>query len=115
MSIKEVSLDTIADGSALDLFQHELMNVCANIMDPNTSATGKRKIVLEFELAPDDSRDEVKTTVSVKSTLQPIKGYSKTLYTGKKDGKPSLYQQDQKQTDMFSEGVTPLSQAVNHG
>lgn len=109
--ITEVSLDTIADGVALELFKHEMKQVCDNIADKNTSALGRRKITLTFEFAPDESRDEVKCNVSVKSSLEPIKGYNKTLYTGKKNGQNTLYAHDTKQLNIFDQGVTGLAGA----
>lgn len=112
--IKEVSLDTIADGVALELFNHEMKSVVKNIMDQNTMATGKRKITLTFDFAPDDMREEVKVMVAVKSDLQPIKGYNKTVFTGKKNGEHTLYAADTKQINMFDNGVAPLGEA-RHG
>lgn len=107
--IKQVSLDTIADGVALELFQHELSNVMKNIVDANTLATGKRKITLSFDFAPDEMREECKVLVSIESKLQPIKSYSKTAFVGNKNGAPALFQQDTKQIEMFDENVSSFT------
>lgn len=111
--ITEVSLDTIADGVALELFKHEMKNVCDNIKDPNTAAMGKRKITMTFEFSPDAEREEVRCNVSVKSALEPIKGYNKTLYTGTKNGQNTLYAHDTKQISMFDQEVSPIGEARN--
>lgn len=106
--MKETNLETIADGVAAELFKHELGKVTQNIMDANTGALTKRKIVLEFVFAPDESREEVKITVSSKSTIAQVKSYTKTAHMGKKNGKATLYQADTKQIDMFDENVSGL-------
>lgn len=102
--LKEVTLSTVADGVAQELFQHEIMKIAANILDPNTSAETKRKLTLSFEFAPDEDRDEVKCFVEVKTTLAPTKGHAKTVHMGKKNGGiPVILDSDTKQTDLFEE------------
>lgn len=113
--MKESTLDNIADGAAMELFNHELKKIAANIKDPNTGATVTRKVTLTFEFKPNDTRDEVGCHVSAKTALAPIRGYSKTVYAGTRNGAPTLYSADTKQTDMFDQGTTPLKSkaAVN--
>lgn len=113
--MKEISLENIADGVAKELFTHELNKVANNIADANAGATAKRSITLKFDFAPDEEREEVKVTVSAKTSLAPIKSYTKTAYTGKRNGKPTLYSGDTKQTDMFDENVTGLAKKEKAG
>ena len=52
MSETRVTLATIGNGAALDLFEHEFQRVIANIADINTNPKQKRKINLEVEITP---------------------------------------------------------------
>lgn len=106
--MKASTLQNIADGAAVELFQHELAKIAANIADPNTKATAKRKVTLTFEFAPDEDREEVHCHVSAKSSLASTRGYGKTVYTGKMDGKPTIFSGDTKQMEMFSENVAQV-------
>lgn len=109
--LKEATLETIAEGVAKELFDYELAKVSENIGDVNTSATAKRKITLTFEFTPDEGRDEAKVHVSAKSTLAAVKGYTRTIFVGKKNGKMTMFGNDTKQIDMFDDGVTKLKKA----
>ncbi len=102
-SFKETTLGNIADGAAGELFQHELKRIAKNIADPNTKATAKRKITLTFEFAPDDVREEVHVHVSIKASIANTKGYTKTVYAGKRNGVPTIFGSDVKQLNMFDE------------
>jgi hypothetical protein len=42
--MKELTLDTVADGVANELFQREMANIASNICDQNTKAKGKRTL-----------------------------------------------------------------------
>lgn len=111
-NLKKAVLTTIADGAADELFTHELAKIAKNILDPNCAAITGRSITLQFDFKPDESRDEVRVTVTAKSKLAPTKGYTRTLHAGKQDGKPQLFTHDVKQVEMFTEdsGVTQLQQ-----
>lgn len=106
--MKEISLETIADGVAPEIFGHELEKVAANIVDMNTSAKTKRKIVLTFTFEPDPEREETRITVESSVKLAQIKPYAKTAFMGKRNGKTTIFAQDDKQVEMFDEQVTPL-------
>lgn len=113
--MKPIGLDNIADGVASELFMHELDKVAANIVDQNAGATAKRSITLTFSFAPDEDREEVKVTVSAKTSLAPIKSYTKTSYVGKKNSKPALFSGDTKQIDMFDNGVSKIEKKEKAG
>lgn len=106
--MKASTLQNIADGAAVELFQHELEKIASNISDPNTKATAKRKVTLTFEFTPDEDREEVHCHVSAKSTMAAGRGYGKTVYAGKLDGKPTIFGSDTKQMEMFSDGVPQM-------
>lgn len=50
------SILEMARGGFLEVTDLEMTKAIANIMDPNTSATAKRKITVTIELKADDSR-----------------------------------------------------------
>lgn len=108
--MKELNLETVADGAAKELFAREMAAVSENIYDQNTGAKAKRKITMTFEFEPDESRDEVRVVVQAKSTLAPVKAVTKTAHVGKRNGKVTLFAQDTKQVDMFDEetGIAKL-------
>jgi hypothetical protein len=109
--MKKATLENVADGVAKELFAHELEKVMANVMDQNTSHKAKRTITMTFEFSPDETRDEVLVAVNSKAKLAPVKGYAKTMFTGKQDGKIALFGQDTKQIDMFTDTnkVAPIN------
>jgi hypothetical protein len=112
--MKKANLATIADGAAEELFTHELAKIAKNILDPNCAAITGRSITLKFDFKPDESRDEVRVTVTSVAKLAPTKGYTRTLHAGKQDGKPQLFTHDVKQVEMFTEepGVTQIRQGA---
>lgn len=63
-----VHLDNILSGAVDEAFQHELIKVLQNIVDPNTQATAKRKLTIEFTFGPSGQRDYATTKIMVKST-----------------------------------------------
>lgn len=111
---KELTLENLAGGAAVEVFQRELGVVAKNISDLNTDPKKSRKIVLTVTLTPEENRQEVKMSVSAKSTLASVKPASKTVFLGKVNGKPTLIGNDPQQTSFeFSEpGVTPLKPSV---
>lgn len=114
--MKEITLDTVADGVANELFAREMANISANILDQNTKAKGKRVLTMTFEFDPDEMREEVKVTVQAKAKIMPIKAYTKTAHVGKRNGKPTLYTSDTKQIDMFDEdsGIAKLDKKASN-
>jgi len=50
------SILQMARGAIMERADYEMSRLLANILDPNTSATAKRKLTLTLELKPDDDR-----------------------------------------------------------
>lgn len=65
------SILEMARGSMLERVDYEMSKVMANIRDPNTPATKKRKITVTLELKPDDDRENIAVSVTAKSNLVP--------------------------------------------
>ena len=70
MSDTRKSILQMAKGAIEERVDYEVNRVVDNILDQNTKATGKRKIVLTIEFVPDDAREMIGVSVTAKSTLQ---------------------------------------------
>lgn len=112
--LKELTLENIAGGAALEIFQRELNVVAKNIADVNTDPKKTRTVTLTVSFKPDDNREEVKLSVSAKSTIASVKPAGRTVYLGKLNGKPTLIGSNPQQTSFFDPEVTPLNKEVNN-
>lgn len=74
------SILEMARGGFLEVTDLEMTKAIANIMDPNTSATAKRKITVTIELKADDSRQNIGVSYTVKSALAPTNAVTTMLY-----------------------------------
>lgn len=114
-----VTLASIANGAALELFEVEFEKVLRNIADVNTSAKAKRTITIKVVVAPDESRDGGNITVQAMASLAHIRQAESKAYFGRKDGKLVAVENNPIQPSMFDEPndgarVVPLS-AVKGG
>lgn len=66
------SILEMAMGSIAEVVDREVDRVICNVMDANTKATAKRKIVLTLTFEPDETRGRLDLDVQAKSTLAPI-------------------------------------------
>lgn len=106
---KFLSLDTLAHGAAVELFNHELSNVLENILDVNTKATAPRSVTLTLSFKPDDDRNFAGAVIDVKSKLAPVKGVGLPVYIGKHAGKAVATERDTRQLE-FKDNVEPIAQ-----
>lgn len=112
----QVSLETLAQGAAGELFARELGAALRNINDPNTSAKAKRTVVLTVVLQPgEDDRERVGFLIDVKSKLAPVKPHAGLMYLGEKNGQPVAVTFDPRQNDLFPDSrdpdVTPMNRS----
>lgn len=81
------SILQMARGAFLERADYEMEKVIDNILDPNTKATGKRKINLTLELVPDEDRSRIHVSVTAKSVLIPTNPVTTSLFiTSNQDG-----------------------------
>ena len=66
------SLLQMAKGAIQERVDYEVSRVVDNILDLNTEAKVKRKVVLTIVMVPDEDRQVVKIEASAKSTLAPV-------------------------------------------
>ena len=74
-SILEMSM-----GAILERVDYEMGKVLDNIMDPNTKATGKRKITVGLELIPAADRKTLTVLTTAKSALVPTEPITTSLF-----------------------------------
>lgn len=74
-SILEMSM-----GSILERVDYEMGKVIDNILDPNTKATGKRKITVALELIPSADRKTITVQSTAKSSLVPTDPVTTSLF-----------------------------------
>ena len=66
------SLLQMAKGAIQERVDYEVTRVVDNLLDMNTEAKAKRKVVLTLVMTTDDDRRVVKVEASAKSTLAPV-------------------------------------------
>ncbi|GAX06973.1 phage protein [Secundilactobacillus pentosiphilus] len=86
-SLINIDLSKISNGALQEKFEREMQKVVANLMDPNTDATKKRKLTMTLTLQTDDSRSVVFMDTEVKSSLVPDKSVNSKLLIGLDDHK----------------------------
>ena len=98
-----VTLSNIANGAAVELFDHELKRVMANIKDPNADAKKKREVTLKVVLSPYADRSGAEMALSVVSKTVPVNGVRGTVFVGRDDGEYKAYSHDTRQEEMFTQ------------
>lgn len=73
------SILQMARGAIQERVDLEVSRAVDNIMDLNTDAKAKRKIVLTIEMKPDENRQFIAISASAKSTLAPVVPVGTTL------------------------------------
>lgn len=82
------SLDSLLDGAVAELYTRAMQEVAVNVLDPNTKATAKRKVIITLEIAPNEMRDIADMNVSIKTSLAPHANVSgRLLFDRDKSGK----------------------------
>jgi len=102
---------TLADGAIMDMFDHQLKKVMANIADPSTGAATKRKITIEVEFAPDESRSMVGITISGQATLAHIKPVKSAALLENQDGKLEAFVNQEEDSGELPGTVLAFKQA----
>jgi hypothetical protein len=104
-----VTLSSLADGAALELFQNELGRVVENILDPNTDPEAARKVVLEVRIKPQEDREQADVEVKVKATLAGIRGARTRFFLGRDHGQCVAIESNPKQQKLFQTPEIPAT------
>lgn len=97
---KELTLETIANGAANELFSRELDKVLENIDDPNIKADSTRSITLKFSFTPDAKKQSCDVSVESKATLTPVLKAKGAAYFGRRNGKLRSFTHNVNQMDL---------------
>lgn len=65
----EASINTLAGGKAVSMFNAELVQALANCCDVNKDKRTKRTVTLKVELIPNEDLDGITTKIKATSTL----------------------------------------------
>ena len=85
------SILQMAKGAIQERVDYEVSRVIDNILDVNTKATEKRKVVLTIEMKPDEQRQVITMSATAKSTLAATTPIASSLVvTSDEDGKPMV-------------------------
>lgn len=97
---QKIDLTNIGGGVAVELFDHELQKVLANVDDVNASAEDTRKITLEFFIKPHATREMGEVKVKCTSRLAGVKPMATSLFFFKDKGKPAAFRNDMRQANL---------------
>ena len=77
-----LELDSMARGAVRERFDHAMLQAMENILDPNTKATGTRRVTITLDMKPNEDRDQVLVSANVQTKLQPRAGVGPLLLLG---------------------------------
>lgn len=80
------SILEMSAGAILERVDYEMGKVIDNILDPNTKATGKRKITVGLELVPSADRRTITVQTTAKCTLVPTEPVTTSLFITSQPG-----------------------------
>lgn len=113
-----MSLKSIGNGAAIELFDVELKRALENIMDPNTEPKKARTITLKVTLKPDEEREYASITIQAVSSLAPIQPYSSHCFLGKDrngvvatEHNPKQLNMDLYRVDEIPSNVVPMERS----
>ena len=105
-----VSLESMAQGAPIEMFQEELAKCILNIKDPNTEAEKARTITLNVKLLPDASRKFTNVEIQATSKLAPNRAVGTGFYIGLVAGQPVAKEYDDRQ--MQIDNVTSIKEGT---
>lgn len=106
---EEVTLSNLCGGAIEEVFQREWAAVLANIGDVNTDPEAKRKLTLEFTIAPFEDRSGAQVTFSCKSKTIPVEAVKGTVFLQRRGLAMVAVPHDPQQIRMFD----PKAAAAN--
>jgi hypothetical protein len=98
--VKAITLASIANGAAEELFADGLAKVLANITDPNTDHKKGRRITLTFDFWTDEDRRVGDVEIACALKLAAVKGVNVPIYIGRHEG-ALMAVEGPKQDDLF--------------
>lgn len=104
-----LNLLNIGNGSALEIFDHNLQKVIENIADVNTDPEATRTITLKITLKPFPDRSGATAKVDARSTLAPVKAVESSIFLSRTNGEVKAYPRDTRQQVLFKAPEQPAN------
>jgi hypothetical protein len=108
-----VTLTTLKDGAAVELFEAALEEVLSNIEDPNIVAKANRVINIKVTFMCGEDRDISGVAIEVDTKLAKRNAATTVVHIGRRLGALIAVEYDPRQRDIFDpergEGITPLA------
>lgn len=101
---ESMTLSNICGGGVEEVFQREWSKVLENIADINTDPEAKRKISLEFTIAPFEDRSGAQVTFFCKSKTIPVDAVKGTVFLQRRGLVMVAVPHDPKQTRLSFDG-----------
>lgn len=95
-----LSIDNMADGAVYEMFNEAVKRLAANVGDPNTEPTQKRKITLTIEAAPFKDRSGAQYKVKVDTKLAGLRPAESTMYFAKRGGEHLAFGRNTRQEEI---------------
>ena len=111
--LQSVTLDSLGNGAAKQMFQAELERAIENILDPNVGTKGVRKVVLELRIHPTDDGEIGNCEIFVNSKLQDGPAYATRFYIGRENGRVVAYESNPKQLTLEDEAKSKVVGEIN--
>lgn len=80
------SIIEMARGAVIERIDMEMLKVMENIQDLNTEPSKARSITIKVAFKPDNSRENIKVSYQVQSSLAPAAPIETSLYAGMRKG-----------------------------
>lgn len=114
MSTNHVNLETLARGAFAEKINEALLEVAANIQNPNTDPTAKREITVKLKFSPNKTRQVANTAITVQTKLAPTEAIDTEIVMGKnhRTGKFEVaeydpYSDQVSMDDLMEQGAQP--------
>lgn len=103
-----LGVDNMANGAVYEMLGEALKRMAANISDPNTEATQKRKITITIDASPYIDRSGAQYSVKVENKLAGLRPAEGTLYIARRNGEYLAFGKNIKQTEIEF-GISPAA------
>lgn len=115
----QMSVATLRKGSAVEMVDEAIQRVLENVVDPNTDAKSKRKVVMTLTFAPDKERESMGVDITVKTTMAPQASVSTMAFLAHTRDGVACVEHDPKQPGLFdqpdAENIADFADAAEGG
>lgn len=109
--LDSMNMGNLCKGAALEMFEKLLPEILANIRNPNTKATAKRKLSLEFIFQPNEERNYADVTITPTIKMSGVKPAQGSIFIASIKGQPTAFTHDPRQDEIaFSQPESAAKQ-----